>query len=173
MEKSKPNQPKYDRQFTRVDKVKDILDARLYSLQDECKKRNAYVHLYGVGQAASLLALKRNMGRETAELAQIAGMLHDYTKYLEEDTDDHAERSAPYAEAVLQETKAFTSEEIAVVCQGIARHSNKADIDTPFDEVIKDADALQHYLRNPMEDFWLKNDRIQALLRELGMELCM
>lgn len=171
MEKSKSNQPKYDRQFTRVDKVRNILDARLYALKDEIKKRNAYVHLYGVGQAASLLALKRNLGRETAELAQIAGMLHDYTKYLEEDTDDHAERSTPYAEAVLQETKAFTSEEIAIICHAITQHSNKAEIDTPFDEVIKDADVLQHYLRNPMEDYFLQNDRMQALLRELGIEM--
>lgn len=59
----------------------------------------------------------------------------------------------------------------AIICQAIARHSNKADIDTPFDEVIKDADVLQHYLRNPMEDHFLQNDRMQALLRELGMEL--
>lgn len=157
------------RQFTRVDKVRDILDARLYTIEDEFLKRNAYVHLYGVAQAAAMLALKRGMGRQVAELAEIAGMLHDYTKYLAEDTDDHAERSAPYAKEILEETKTFTAEEIDIICQGIANHSNKADIGTPFDEVIKDADALQHYLRNPMEDFWLERNRVQALLPELGI----
>ena len=61
--------------------------------------------------------LSRQYGRSRhCQLAEIAGMLHDYTKYLAEDTDDHAERSAPYAKEILEETKAFTAEEIDIIC---------------------------------------------------------
>ena len=41
------------------------------------EKRGAYVHLYDTGLMASFLALKRGHSREVAELAEIAGMLHD------------------------------------------------------------------------------------------------
>lgn len=36
-----------------------------------------------------------------------------------------------------------------------------------FDEIIKDADAAQHSLRNPMEDFFYSKERIQQVIREL------
>lgn len=28
--------------------------------------------------------------------------------------------------------------------------------------------ALQHFLRNPMEDFWFERGRVPALVKELG-----
>lgn len=47
------------------------------------------MHLYGVGLMASLLALKRRYSREIAEMAEIAGMLHDLLTYVDrtEDTE--------------------------------------------------------------------------------------
>ena len=159
----------YERQFTRVDTIAKRLDALLNALPDAELRRNGYVHLYGVGQAAAMLALKRGMGRKMAELAQIAGMLHDYTSYFVEESDDHAHLSAPYVRAMLKETGEYTEEEIEMVTQGVYHHSEKGEIGEPFDEVIKDADALQHYLRNPMEDFWFERVRVQELVKELGL----
>ena len=66
-----------DRQFTRLDAVRELLDKSISSIPDEETKRCAYVHLYGVGLMASLFAIKRGYDRRTAELAEIAGMLHD------------------------------------------------------------------------------------------------
>ena len=63
----------------------------------------------------------------------------------------------------------FTEEEIEMVTMGVYNHSSKGVVDTPFDELIKDADALQHYLRNPMEDFWFERVRVQELVKELGL----
>ena len=60
----------YERQYTRIDTIRVKLDALLNRLEDAEQRRCAYVHLYGVGQAAALLALKRGMGRTMAELAE-------------------------------------------------------------------------------------------------------
>jgi len=159
----------YERQYTRIDTVRVILDEKINAIEDAEMRRCAYVHLYGVGQAAAMLALKRGMGRKLAELAEIAGMLHDYTSYFVEESDDHAHRSAPYAKTLLQKTREFTEEEMEMVANAVYNHSDKGRVDTPFDEVLKDADALQHCLRNPMEDFWYYRGRVPVLLQELGV----
>ena len=71
--------------------------------------------------------------------------------------------------ALLTETGEFTEEEIEMVTNAVYNHSDKGRVDTPFDEVLKDADALQHFLRNPMEDFWFERGRVPALVKELGL----
>lgn len=160
----------YERQYTRIDTVRQLLDEKLNAMEDAEQRRCAYVHLYGVGQAAAMLALKRGMGRKVAELAEIAGMLHDYTSYLVEESDDHAHKSAPYAKSLLEQTGEFSVEEIEMVTRSVYNHSEKGRVDTPFDEVLKDADVLQHFLRNPMEDFWLERRRVPELMEELGLQ---
>lgn len=61
------------------------------------------MHFYGVGLMASLLALKRGYSSEIAEMAEIAGMLHDLLTYVDrtEDTDDHAHKCADYAKKMV------------------------------------------------------------------------
>ena len=85
-----------ERQYTRLDEARNIIDPLIKGIGDEESKRGAYVHLYGVGLMASLIALKRGYSREVAELAEIAGMLHDLLTYVDrtEDTDDHAHKCA-------------------------------------------------------------------------------
>lgn len=159
----------HDRQYTRVDTIRNYLDEMLKGLADKEEARNGYVHLYGVGQAASMLALKRGHSREIAELATIAGMLHDWCKYERDEDYDHAHVSAGDAKVVLEKAGCFTAEEIEMVVQAIYKHSDKSVVDSDFDEILKDADSIQHYLRNPMEDFWLTKKRILAVLAELGV----
>ncbi len=162
----------YERQFTRVDIVRNYLDDMLKGLEDKETSRNGYVHLYGVGQAAVMIALKRGQSREIAELAMIAGMLHDWSKY-ERDVDfDHAHECAEDAKGILEKAGCFTAAETAMVVQAIYKHSDKSVIDTDFDEILKDADAIQHYLRNPMEDYWFTKSRITKLIEELGLGNC-
>ena len=47
-----------ERQYTRIDFVRKLLDDNIKLIKDEEIKRCAYVHLYGVGQAAAFLAMK-------------------------------------------------------------------------------------------------------------------
>ena len=159
-----------ERQNTRLDEARALIDAIIMDMKTEADKRGAYVHLYGVGLLASLLALKRGFDRKTAEMAEIAGMLHDLLTYVDRaaDTDDHAHSCADYAkEHVLDHLACFSDAEKAVIYQGIYNHSDKRVVGDPFDELIKDADAAQHALRNPMEDFFYDKPRIQRAIRDL------
>ncbi len=159
-----------ERQYTRLDEARNVIDPIIKAIRDEDAKRGAFVHLYGVGLMASLIALKRGYSRETAELAEIAGMLHDLLTYVDraEDTDDHAYKCADYAkEHVLAKLKSFTEDELEMIYSGIRNHSDKRVKGHWFDEIIKDADAVQHALRNPMEDFFYQMPRIQQVISEL------
>ena len=159
-----------ERHYTRLDEARGLIDPLIKNIRDEESKRGAFVHLYGVGLLASLLALKRGFGRETAELAEVAGMLHDLLTYVDRsaDGDDHAHACADYAkEMVLDCLAGFTDAEKQTIYRGIYNHSDKRVKGDPFDELIKDADAAQHALRNPMEDYFYQLPRIQQVLKEL------
>lgn len=159
-----------ERQYTRLDEARNLIDSLIKGIEDEEAKRCAYVHLYGVGLMASLIALKRGYSREIAELAEIAGMLHDLLTYIDgtKDNAGHAHPCADYArEHVLNKLTSFTGEELEMICAGIRNHSDKQVKGHWFDEIIKDADAAQHALRNPMEDYFYQMPRIQQVLTEL------
>ena len=159
-----------DRQYTRLDAVRALLDRIIQGIPDIRARRAAYVHLYGTGLMAALIAMKRGYGRETAELAEIAGMLHDLLKFVDpsKDTDDHAHTCAGYARTeILDRLDCFSEEEKQLIYDGIYCHSDKHVRGTPFEEIIKDADAAHHALRNPMEDYYFLKDRSQQILSEL------
>ena len=156
-----------ERQYTRIDLVRKTLDDDLKQIKDEEIKRCAYVHLYGVGQAAAFLSLKRGYDRNTAELAEVAGMLHDYAKYIYDEEENHAEKSSECAREILSKISKFSKEEVNQICKAIFLHSNKNEIDEVFDEILKDADEMQHYFRNPMEDYFYLKERTQKLFKEL------
>ena len=159
-----------ERQYTGLDEARNIIDPLIKGIKDEEAKRGAYVHLYGEGLLASLIALKRGNSRKIAELAEIAGILHDLLTYVDraEDTDDHAHKCAEYAkEHVLKKLKSFSDEELDMIYFGIYNHSDKKVKGSWFDEIIKDADAAQHTLRNPLEDYFWQMPRIQQVLNEL------
>lgn len=159
----------FERQYTRVDTVRRYVDEMLNGLADPEQRRAGFVHLYGVGQAAALIALHRGQGREVAELAQVAGMLHDFTSYRDDVREDHAGKSSVAAEEILKDAGCFTAEEIELVCHAIGRHSDKGQRDAAFDEILKDADEMQHWLRNPMEEFFFRKERTQRIVREFGL----
>jgi hypothetical protein len=155
---------------TRLDEARKYIDDIIKAIPDEEDKRGAYVHLYGVGLMASLLALKRGYSREIAEMAEVSGMLHDLLTYVDRsaDGDDHAHGCAEYAkEHVLDKLTLFNDEEKQMMYNGIYNHSDKHVKGYYFDELIKDADAAQHTLRNPMEDFWYERPRIKQVVDEL------
>ena len=158
------------RQLTRLDEARGLIDPIIKAIREEEDQRCAYVHLYGVGLLASLIALKRGYSREIAELAEITGMLHDLLTYVDpsKDTEEHAHACADYArEHVLNSLQQFSGEELDLIYSGIYHHSEKHVKGAWFDEIIKDADAAHHCLRNPMEDYFYQNPRIQQVLSEI------
>ena len=159
-----------ERQYTRLDEARKYIDDIIKSIENEEDKRGAYVHLYGVGLMASMLALKRGYSREIAEMAENAGMLHDLLCYCDpkEDTEDHAHKCAEYAkEKVLNKLDSFSKKEKEIIYNGIYNHSDKHIKGFYFDEIIKDADAIQHALRNPMENYFYEMPRIKQVIDEV------
>lgn len=158
-----------DRQYTRIDYVRQHVDTMLKQCEDSEMARNGYVHLYGVGQACALIALHRGHDRNYAELAEIAGMLHDYTKYKDGQEEDHARKSSVEAEKILVAIRPFDKDEIEMICQAIAKHSEKKKVHEEFDEILKDADEMQHWLRNPVEEYFFAKERTQKIAKEFGL----
>lgn len=133
--------------MNRIEIVREQVDAILLNMTDTQERRCGYVHLYGVAQACALLAKKRG---ENEELAVIAGMLHDIYSYATSDSADHAHKGAGMAREILEGLKIFSEEETASICTAIYRHSDKEIIQNGLDEILKDADVLQHVLYNPL-----------------------
>lgn len=84
-----------ERVYTRID---DMLNAQ--AQEDIALRRSGYVHLYGVGLAAAIFALKRGF---YPKLAEMAGMLHDYICYQDKTKDGqrHAYDCEPIARSML------------------------------------------------------------------------
>ena len=153
----------------RIEQVRRTIDRMLREQPDERERSVGFAHLYGVSQACALLALKRGLD---VQLCATAGMLHDIATYKTGDSTNHGPRSALEARHILDELQVFAEHEIALLCQAIARHSRKDDIHEPMDELLKDADVLQHYLYNPGFAQEARNrSRLGSVLDELGLPI--
>ena len=152
----------------RIGAVQACVDKIVAGQTDAIDIKFGYVHLYSVSQTCTLLAVKRE---QNVELAAIAGLLHDIYAYQTGNRKDHAHQGAAAAKKILQELNLFSEEEIDMISHAIYRHSNKDVIDSPFDEVLKDADALQHWLIMPLVDpAPHEAARISKMKEELGIQ---
>ena len=87
-----------EKSINRIEILRKYIDEVLLNMTDVVERRCAYVHLYGVAQSCTLIALKRG---ENVELAVMAGMLHDIYSYAKMDTVDHARNSTTLAREIL------------------------------------------------------------------------
>jgi hypothetical protein len=153
--------------MNRIERLREIIDDILYDQPDVVERRCGFVHLYGVAQAAALLALQRGLD---PELATVAGMLHDIDSYRTAPGPNHATRSADQARQILLEAGSFAAEEMDAICAAVRHHSDKGAVHAPLDELLKDADVWQHYLYNvtlpPHEGHGQRRD---ALRREFSV----
>ena len=153
--------------MNRIEKVREVVDEILLNMSDLEERRCAYLHLYGVSQACALLALKR---KENVELATIAGMLHDIYSYTKMDSQDHAHKGAETAREILDSLEVFTKDEKNLIYTAIYNHSDKSLMHSWLDEILKDADVMQHVLYNPL--FVIKEHeqkRFGSLKEEFGI----
>lgn len=130
----------------RIEKIRGYIDEVLLNNKNIMERRNGYIHLYGVAQLSVILAKKRNLNQE---IAIMAGMLHDIYTYKFEYSKDHGQKGAIMAREILEKLQVATSTEIDIICTAIHNHSNKERIDSEYDELLKDADVLQHCIYNP------------------------
>jgi len=148
--------------------VREYVDNVLLKVLDEKYRRCGYMHLYGVSQACVMIAMKR---KEDAELAAIAGMLHDIYSYTAMDTKDHAHKGSFMAREILSSLSVFEPQEIDRICSAIYNHSSKGNTHNSFDEVLIDGDVMQHCLYNPSFPVHENEKaRFQQLKSEFGLK---
>jgi HD superfamily phosphodiesterase len=151
----------------RLERVRQVVDEILIQQTDLSHRRAGFIHLYSVSTNCGLLALKRGLD---IQLAQVAGMLHDVSTYQRGDGTDHDRLSAEMARELLGELGCFQEAEIDAICQAIRHHRAKLEVHAPFDELLKDADVLAHCLYNVGFHVMDKEKaRIAAILAELGV----
>lgn len=150
----------------RIERIRDIVSSYLEKIGDPFFRAEGYVHMFGVAQAAVFLALKRG---EDAELAACAGYLHDIATYTTGDSAGHAARGAEMAERILQLTGLFSEKEISKITSAIRCHSDKKNEDGPLEEILKDADVVQHCLYDPGYVSKKDKERYRKLRKELGI----
>ncbi|WP_313583088.1 HD domain-containing protein [Lacrimispora sp.] len=153
--------------MNRIEKVREYVDNVLLNISDTTQKRCGYLHLYGVSQNCTMIAMKRS---ENVELATIAGMLHDIYTYSTKDNIDHAHKGSIMAREILNSLHIFNCKEIDTICSAIYNHSDKDMRHSSFDEILIDADVMQHCLYNPLFDVHEKEiARFKDLKSEFGL----
>ena len=153
--------------MSRLKELRGYVDNELNQLADEEKKISATAHLYGVSLAATVLAKKRGLD---PELAAMAGMLHDLHAYKSGSYDDHAHQGAGLARNILEKLDLTAMEETDAICSAIYHHDDKLEIDNPMDELLKDADVIDHCFKDPSKPIKEKEQkRYEALCKEMGI----
>ncbi len=148
----------------RIERLRKYIDEILLNMEEAQERRCGYLHLYGVSQTCAFIALKRN---QDVELATMTGMLHDLHSYKAMNTKNHAEHGAVLARQILEDLSLTTENETDLICTAIRNHSSKEVTHSALDEVLKDADVLQHYLYNPLFPVMEREKgRLQNLLTE-------
>ena len=153
--------------MSRIRELQKRVHRVLEKIEDGDKRARAVAHLHGVALAAAMLAKKRG---ENAELATMAGLLHDLYAYKSGSYDDHAHLGADYARRLLNKLALTTGAETDVICTAIWHHGDKAEVNGPMDEILKDADVIDHSLSDPTKEVKAHEVARYAKLREeLGL----
>ncbi len=150
-----------------MSRIKDLQKNVFKVLAETAEPMKAMAHLHGVSLAAVMIARRRG---QDPELAAMAGLLHDLWAYRSGSYDNHAHLGADYARKVLGKMELTTSDETESICDAIWHHDDKASIDSPFAEVLKDADVIDHCLTDPAKEIKEKErSRYEKLCREFGL----
>lgn len=147
--------------------VRNEIDLFLMKQTDEKIRRDGFIHLYGVAQYCSMLAVKRKLD---VELCTIAGMLHDIYTYKFEYVKEHARLGAIEAGKLLNNLGVFKADEIEIIKTAISNHSDKKLKHDKYSELLKDADVLQNSFYNT--SFELKHrKRLKKVLKSIGINM--
>ena len=99
-----------------------ILKSRLTDKERESSKVFELKHSSGCTQVGRILAEKRRLNKEYAELICA---LHDIYVIVKGKYKNHANLGAPIAEKILKNTKKFSENEIKLISEAIFHHSDK------------------------------------------------
>ena len=153
--------------MSRLKELRKYVDEELNKIEDADKRISAIAHLYGVSLAATMIAKKRGLN---PEIAAMAAMLHDLYAYKSGSYDDHAHKGAYLAGDILEELNLTDEAETEEICSAIYHHDDKLVTDGPMDEVLKDADVIDHCLKDSSKPVKEKEQvRFDKLCSEFGI----
>lgn len=154
-----------------------LLESKISDEQRESSIIWELKHSSGCCQIGRVLAQKRNLD---IEIAEIVCILHDIYVIVEGKYKEHAKRGAEIARKMLEESGDFTPEEIDLITEAIAHHSEKQIYtDKPYVELVKDADVFECSLYENAQGFYILHKpkdvyeeyvkRIKSVRKELGL----
>lgn len=154
--------------------VNELLHSKLPQAKRESSVQWELKHSSSVIQFARLLAQKRNVNEE---LAEVAAGLHDVQVIVNGAYDNHAKLGAHIARDLLDTSGQFSQNEIKQIEEAIAQHSDKhVYSNNSLNELIKDADTLDCFFYGDTVYDYKKEDmrihyykRIISLRKELGL----
>ena len=153
--------------MSRLKELRNYINEELYKMEDIDERTAAITHLNGVALAATILAKKRGFD---PEVAAMAGVLHDLHAYKTGSYEEHEHKGSELARQILVELELTTPEETEMICSAIYHHGDKLIVDSPFDELLKDADVISHTLNDPTKSIKEREQkRYDALCEEFHL----
>ncbi len=169
-------------ELSRTEKIQlKVVELILKSKLPDEKRENSTAwelkHSAGCCQIGRILGQKRNLN---LELCETICVLHDIHAIIEGKYEQHAKKSAGIAKRMLEESGDFDKEEIRLITEAIANHSDKQiHTDKPYVEMMKDVDAFDcslyqnakgfYILHKPKEIYDEYVKRIRSVRKELGL----
>ncbi|MCP3806632.1 CHAP domain-containing protein [Paenibacillus sp. Lou8.1] len=157
----------HESKFKRLESVRGLVHEMLVTTENNSMKQEAWAHLFGVSNFASMLAMRRG---QDVEIAAIAGVLHGFYFYKTGIKDFPGPNSADAVRPILRNTQLFTDEEQLVILRSIFYQGDRHQGHGPYEEIIKDAILLQMYLQSAgNHSFKTDIRRLQNVFVELGI----
>ena len=75
------------------------------------------------------------------------------------------------ARSILEGLALTSPEENDIICSAIYHHDDKYEVDSPMDELLKDADVISHTMNDPSKPIKEKEQkRYDSICAELGLK---
>lgn len=147
---------------------------RVYDFMDNLEKQNSQrdypviwerIHATSCAQIGRMLAEKRGVDMEQAALACA---LHDIGRWVSGRQANHAPNGEEPVCRFLIEGK-ITEEIREQIIQAVIKHSEKEQIGTPLEEIVKDADILDCHWHGDKMTKPFHVARLHQCLKDLGI----
>ena len=119
------------------------------------------VHISSCAKIGYMLAEERGVD---PILAACACACHDYGRIITGKQSGHAEAGYQPVLEFLRKTELFSDDEISQIAVAVKNHSKKAEVGTPLEEIVKDADVLDFYQYGYEMSRKEQQDRLETLL---------